>query len=111
MDLRRKRRRDGQQYAIDAALNRAVEIACTHSRHNCIANDFTRAGIGQRTFQTISHFNAHFAVAHKEKQDRAVVDAWTSNLPLLGSMNRPILERRIAGGLTDPNNDGCVVRS
>src|SRR5579884_3000286 len=110
LNLRCKRRCNGEQHRIDAALDRAVYVARSHLRDDRVADDLAGLCVRKRAFQSVSDFDANFTIAHEYEENCAVVDAFSPNLPLLRRANRPILERRISRRLPDPDDDVMLSR-
>ena len=78
---------------VDAGIDAAVEIAAAKARNDDVFDDAIGDGVRQHAFQTVPDFDAQLAIVLRDQQQRAVVDAFAAELPLLDDAHGILLDR------------------
>src|SRR6266849_691026 len=64
-----------------------------------------RLEIRYRAFQPVTHLDPDLPVGRKNEEGQAIVNSLSPDPPRLERLRRPVLQRRIAGGEADPDDD------
>jgi hypothetical protein len=78
---------------VDAVAYAAVVIALLEARRHPVANDAAGCDIGQRAFEPVADFDAHFPVVRHDDDQHAVVLALLSELPGIEHAGCVLLDR------------------
>jgi hypothetical protein len=101
-----------ERLAFDALENRgnscvdgAIRVARAEARRHHVVDDARRDRIGQLRFEAIADLDGHLAIASKHDEQNAVVVPLATDLPRFEGFDGKLVERAIADGFADPNDD------
>lgn len=89
----------------DAGGEAVVEIAGFESGRDLFLDDAIGDGIGDDAFETVSDFNAHFAILDEDEEDEAVVFIFLADAPGAEGLDGEIFEGGVGGEFGKDSHD------